>query len=153
MEYDIFTKEQQGFHIKGTNEVEKNRRMIDRLLTLNVHNEISLNSIDATNTFNETINYLRSRNEDITKSLAPFEERNRQFEVRRDEIIKAHGFSVDDMYDRETIDDIVKLKDEMQQESSQYNIDFTGVSKSKSEIDEMFKSEAKSKEEFKSLFK
>lgn len=127
MEKNIFTDEQFNYYLSNVEEAKKLNKLSNDLLSLNRNDEISLKSDAAHNSFNEMISFFKGNSEKINLNLKPFESRNNEYEMRRNSIINEHGYSITDMYDEDTLKDIILLQREMKSEAESMSHDLRNV--------------------------
>ncbi len=123
MEKNILTNEQLNYYINNQEEAKRIDKLSNDLFNLNQTNEISLNSEASHKVFNEMFAFLRSNYDRINANLEPFEKRNSEYEEKRMQIIKEHGFNNDDFYDEETMNEITLLQKNMKKEAENYSCD------------------------------
>ncbi len=107
----IFTDEQQYFLLKN---LERDREVSRKLEELNKKKEKGLND--------DSIRFsLNSQQELIHRTLEPFAKRYKLYKDRYNAIIEQHGYGQNDIYDSETIGEIIALQEQMREEVSGYS--------------------------------
>lgn len=123
MEKNIFTNEQYDYFVENSEKIVKIENISKNLSNYLDSGDISFHSSEAGESVVEVINYLSKNYEEISNNLKPFEERNNIYESKKAEIIKSHGFDSNDMYDEDTIKDIVQLQNSMKSEANNLSTD------------------------------
>ena len=106
----IFTEEQQYFLLKKLESFREVRRNLKEL-------DSKKEKTPQDSSIEKSLNLQKAL---INKSLEPFAKRYKIYKEKADKIIESHGYGPADVYDSETIGEILSLQRTMREESSKY---------------------------------